>query len=635
MGNKLQEKKGITLIALIITIIIMLILAGVTMNLIIGDNGLINNSKNSKVASEISQEKETIQLAINALGMDEQIDKVTATKIAEEINKEESGKVSAQGDYITFIKSKREYLITPNDNSIGIDETSPTKVNDPTPGELDYDSTTNSYTIYSIEDLIEFANKANNGENFENATIYLGCSLDFYSRYSYALESSLKPGGLMEQLTTEAGGGFPTICDYWYRIYDTSTKTSTDTFPNTFNGTFDGKGNTISNMYINRKLDITLSDLEDNKKLYEYRNGCLSFIGMNKGTIKDLKINASHITGEGDGSAVAINNDGTIKNIELSNLDINVESYAAGCSMENVSSTSIIDSITVKKGSSIDGDSGIGCIVNANLGTVSNSNNYADIILERNVYFVAGIVNENYESGTISKCSNYGNLGGEKFTQGFVGGISNINVGTITKCLNVGNIVEKATSRSITGGIASRAGDIYSDSIGKIEFCKNKGNIIASGGYSPRVGGIAGQCYKVTVSNSYNTGNIDIVEPSTYTKVGGIFGECNQDAAITNCYNVGKITAIGSGYCNAGGIVGSGKTTTPTITNSYYLDISAEKLNGNSTSPITNSTSKTQNEMTSKNSADFLDGINGDNAFKIDEKNINNGYPILIWESEE
>lgn len=629
MRNKLQEKKGITLIALIITIIIMLILAGVTMNLIIGDNGLINNSKNSKVASEISQEKETIQLAINALGMDEQIDKVTATKIAEEINKEESGKVSAQGDYITFIKSKREYLITPNDNSIGIDETSPTKVNDPTPGELDYDSTTNSYTIYSIEDLIEFANKANNGENFENATIYLGCSLDFYSRYSYALESSLKPGGLMEQLTTEAGGGFPTICDYWYRIYDTTTKTSTDTFPNTFNGTFDGKGNTISNMYINRKLDITLSDLEDNKKLYEYRNGCLSFIGMNKGTIKDLKINASHITGEGDGSAVAINNDGTIKNIELSNLDINVESYAAGCSMENVSNTSIIDSVILKKGSNINSEYAIAGIVNYNFGELKNSQNYTEIVRNKHLSYISGLVNGNQASGKIEKCYNYGNVTGENVGTSCLSGICNINEGMITKCINEGDL-KHLGNRPYTGGVASIV-------VGTIELSVNRGSVTSAGSYCPRVGGVTGQNQGpgATIINSYNMGDVNIIAPSTYTKVGGILGECNKGAVITNCYNKGKITAIGSGYCFAGGLAGTCSTTDPTITNSYYLDTSAEKLNGNSTPPITNSTSKTQEEMTSKNSADFLEGINGDGAFKIDEENINDGYPILVWESEE
>ena len=624
MKNKSQKNKGITLIALIITIIILLILAGVTMNLVIEDNGLINNSKNSKTKSEISQEKETIQLAINALKMNKEVDKIMATNIAEEINKE-GKRVSAQGDYITFIKSKREYVITQDDGEIGINETQSTKVNDPTPGKLDYDSNTNSYTIYSIEDLVEFANKVNSGENFENATIYLGCSLDFYSRYSYALESSLKPGGLMEQVTS--GEGFPTLGDYWYRVRDLTDYSFKDTFPITFKGTFNGKNNTISNMYINREMRVVRSNLDENKLLYEYYNTCLSFMGLNEGTIENLKMNSSHISGSGNATAIAINNNGRIKNIEISSLDIDTQNYAAGCSMQNVSNTSTIDSVTVKKGSKIKSNSGIACIVNYNLGTLSNSNNYADITQENSITYVAGIVSYNYPTGTVRKCSNYGNIIGEKFSNAFLGGISNINDGTITQCSNVGNLVQKGI-RSYTGGLASRGS-------GTIELSNNKGDIIAAGSYCPRVGGLVGQGEGVNLINSYNIGNVDIVVPSTYTKVGGMIGESNDEDKITNCYNKGKITAIGSGYCFAGGLAGTCTTTTPTITNSYYLDTSAEKLNGNSTPPIINSTSKTQEEMTSKNSADFLDGINGDGAFKIDEKNINEGYPILVWESEE
>ena len=39
MNNK-QKSKGITLIALVVTIVVLLILAGVSINLILGENGL-------------------------------------------------------------------------------------------------------------------------------------------------------------------------------------------------------------------------------------------------------------------------------------------------------------------------------------------------------------------------------------------------------------------------------------------------------------------------------------------------------------------------------------------------------------------------------------------------------------------
>lgn len=57
---KQKENKGITLVALIITVIILLILAGVTISLVIGENGLITKSKQS---TEKYKEKEKIEKA--------------------------------------------------------------------------------------------------------------------------------------------------------------------------------------------------------------------------------------------------------------------------------------------------------------------------------------------------------------------------------------------------------------------------------------------------------------------------------------------------------------------------------------------------------------------------------------------
>lgn len=47
--KKIQKKKGVTLVALAITIIIMLLLAGVVMQMALGDNGLIAKVSQSKI----------------------------------------------------------------------------------------------------------------------------------------------------------------------------------------------------------------------------------------------------------------------------------------------------------------------------------------------------------------------------------------------------------------------------------------------------------------------------------------------------------------------------------------------------------------------------------------------------------
>jgi type II secretory pathway pseudopilin PulG len=43
----LKNSQGITLVALIVTIIVLLILAGVSINLVVGENGILNKAQNA------------------------------------------------------------------------------------------------------------------------------------------------------------------------------------------------------------------------------------------------------------------------------------------------------------------------------------------------------------------------------------------------------------------------------------------------------------------------------------------------------------------------------------------------------------------------------------------------------------
>ena len=64
-NNDLHTKaRGVTLISLVITVIILLILAGVTLSLTLGDNGIITQAQKAKAAQEIAAIKEDFQLAI-------------------------------------------------------------------------------------------------------------------------------------------------------------------------------------------------------------------------------------------------------------------------------------------------------------------------------------------------------------------------------------------------------------------------------------------------------------------------------------------------------------------------------------------------------------------------------------------
>ena len=64
MESKSREKRGITLIALVITIIILLILSAITISMLTGENGLFARAKQAAEESTKAQLKEELELAI-------------------------------------------------------------------------------------------------------------------------------------------------------------------------------------------------------------------------------------------------------------------------------------------------------------------------------------------------------------------------------------------------------------------------------------------------------------------------------------------------------------------------------------------------------------------------------------------
>ena len=48
----MRKERGITLITLVITIIILIILAGVSINLVLGENGILSKAKEAKTQTE-------------------------------------------------------------------------------------------------------------------------------------------------------------------------------------------------------------------------------------------------------------------------------------------------------------------------------------------------------------------------------------------------------------------------------------------------------------------------------------------------------------------------------------------------------------------------------------------------------
>ena len=63
--NKIKKNNGITLIALVITIIVLLILAAVSIAMLTGQNGILSQAQNAKNKTIMSAEKETLLSAYN------------------------------------------------------------------------------------------------------------------------------------------------------------------------------------------------------------------------------------------------------------------------------------------------------------------------------------------------------------------------------------------------------------------------------------------------------------------------------------------------------------------------------------------------------------------------------------------
>ena len=58
----MKNQKGVTLVALVVTIIVLIILAGISINLILGDNGIITIAKKAKENTELAKIQEETEL---------------------------------------------------------------------------------------------------------------------------------------------------------------------------------------------------------------------------------------------------------------------------------------------------------------------------------------------------------------------------------------------------------------------------------------------------------------------------------------------------------------------------------------------------------------------------------------------
>lgn len=569
----MKKEKGITLIALVVTIVVLIILAGVSISMLTGENGIVNQASEAKEENEISTEKEMVNLSYNACRTQNNYQGlVTSDKMQEELdNLAGDGKTTVEADgenlVIEFTDSKRVYTINQNgeiSEGGGIE-----KVEDSIPGILDGDgSQSNPYKISSIEDLVAFKKSVNGGNTYENQYIILDTDLSFTSDSSYVDPTRTDMGdingdGKTEQLKTEltTGLGFGTI-----GLANNFSIIEDDSQVQTFAGDFDGKNHKLKN-YI---IDGTLQE-----------NSYSGLFAENQGTIKDFimeNANLINVNNSMGTTLLCVINNGTIENCKLT----------GKINLENI--------INIFGGICVD-----------NLETISKCENQANIHATGNsgTLIVAGICA--YNENIITLSSNIGNI-------------------TVTQQLQESQIETMATPGTDEGVMVT--GISYTNA-GTIEFCYNTGSLEGIGKKSSLLTGIAinvqwnANTIAGKIYNCYNTGNLKsecLYEGWEFTG-SGFAGISMCSLEISNCYNTGKFETENETKVE----VEDGINKCDSVTNYYYLENILPQ-------EIDSITEMTEQDMKSDN---FVNTLNtnaeqlGKEGRFIRDDNQNNGYPII------
>ena len=507
-----RNERGITLIALVVTIVVLLILAAVSISMLTGENGIVTKAKEATEKWKLGEDEEKNKL-----------------------------------------NSMEEIM-----NSILGEET---KAEDSNPGNLAGDGTEeNPFLIESIEDLVAFSNNVNAGESYEGKLIILKQTLNFTSDNSYIDPNRIDFGDINGDQKTEAlkielttGKGFIPIGNV-EEIQRGSDDWGTDTclVGKSFKGIFDGNEKAIKELYINIGTD-------------EYGRG-IGLFGWNEGTIKNLVTTGTinDTIGLVCGGVSGFSN-GTIEKC-INNINITSKYAAAGIVGGEIGELFIDNAVNNGKITAKYVGGIIGIIANdertANRNLViSNSCNKNQIEGED----VGGLIGQSKDTSVdIISCWNEAKVVTNHIGGGIVGQIDNglyeeIEI-RIFRSYNKGEILGQSVDEEDVENIGGIVG--YADDWGEINYidiynCYNKGKLTNAVSVGGIVGKSRAQYGKIDIYDCYNLGE---VYGNIYS--GGIVGNTeatDTDARINikTSYNAGIL--VGKQYI--GGITGNIRVT--------------------------------------------------------------------------
>lgn len=580
----MEKNRGITLVVLIVTIVVMLILLSVGTKVAldgklfesaqkaVGDtnnkigeqeyrvNGLMGELDDVQDSQSRNSEYRKIKDIVNKLG-----DSITKDKLKDELDKAfGEGKtevIETDEGYTILVKETEHEFEVDKDGNVTANDNIKLAGGD-MPGE---GTEENPFKIYCIEDLILFSNDVNNGNNYSGKFVTLENDLNFNSFLSYNDYSTIvdETTGitLIESMTSNTGF------------------TPISTPDKKFEGTFDGKNHKIYNLYENRGDNYT--------GLFGY---------VNHGTIKNL----------------------TMVNMTLKgNKRIGgITAYAAVSTIQNCAvegNTKILNGGTE---STIDGYIGlIAADTYGNNGVIERCYSVGNLTKDSGGVFggIVGLATGGRADSYIKQCYNKMDL----LELGSAGGIvGNLQGWVIDECFHIGNCVR---------GIAENGG---SWGTGIIKNCYQIGNIGSKALNSKRSAGITDQC---NTFNCYSIGKLE----STYC--GGIILGMNYNFHIVHCFGRrGDWGTLPDGELTKNQILNN----LSSYSNSNYNWKENAKM-GDYCNVVSDEYMKSQafvDELNTLIEASIEDGHVGEisttqqNVWKRDVNNINQGYPIFVWQ---
>ncbi len=501
--ENMRKEKGITLIALVITIIVLLILAGVGISNLIGEGGILNKAKTAGITQEEKEAKEKLELVLQDLTISKHTDPTYN-----------------QNKYIDYVIEKENMTII--EDMVMVDG-----------------------WLFEIDRSIPKIS-LNLGKGTENETIgitasttinmdYVKGSLQANIAYNGTIQEIIIKGTKIEVPTPENG-----VYTITYEVKENGTYTIVvkDEENNYKIGKVEVAGITE---------DMNIYNSQDMAKFRDMVNSGRTFEGKTIQIKNDIDMKDICSMELGSWVPIGYKDDDITKNVPFQGTLEGNYKKIKNLYISTTNSLQGLFSILGKEGKMthliVEGNietTGAKCagIVAYNLGRVENCINNVAIFSEKNS--PGGITSLN--GGVIYRCINNGNIrtlsesGG-----GIAGGNGNSNeVGIISECINKGEIHSEDWTN---GGIVGTNGCFGTEGKGYICNSYNVGTIT---GGKDRRGGIVGQVKcrggRSYIYNCYNRGEI----AGCPEIIGYDFGEGDNvpdQGEIEAIHNYGKLEA--------------------------------------------------------------------------------------------